>query len=64
MALLRRRDFAAAAIDAPFSLPAIALPAGPGDRREALLREVAAMPLAAGRPFPSGRQLVAAVTAR
>ena len=64
VARLRRRDFAAAAIDAPFSLPAGALPTGPGDPRAALLREVAAMPLLAGRPFPSGWQLVAAVAAR
>jgi hypothetical protein len=64
VARLQRRDFAAAAIDAPFSLPASALPAGTGDRRAALLREVATMPLAMDRPFPSGRQLVAAVAAR
>lgn len=61
---LARRDFAAAAIDAPFSIPAACLPTTLGDRRRELLREIAALPLEAGRPFPSGQQLVDAVSAR
>lgn len=64
VARLGRRDFAAAAIDAPFSLPAACLPSGTGDRRAALLEEIAALPLENRRPFPSGRQLVSTVAAR
>ena len=63
LAKLRRKEFVAAAIDAPFSIPAACLPDG-DDRRQALLSEVAALPLEGGRPFPSGLQLVAAVSAR
>jgi hypothetical protein len=47
---LHREDFAAAAIDAPFSIPKEHLPSG-GHRK--LVEIVAKLPLSASRPFPS-----------
>jgi predicted nuclease with RNAse H fold len=54
-ARLRRRDFVAAAIDAPFSVPVKYL--HPRTHRD-LLQQVASLPLERGRPFPSGGDLV------
>jgi hypothetical protein len=55
---LGRSAFRAAAIDAPFSIPAAFLPLG---GRAWLLDLVATVPRE-GRPFPTGRAFVAAVT--
>ena len=55
---LGRRDFAAAGIDAPFSIPAAYLPSGGW---EALLATVNQLPLRT-RPFPRGDEFIAAVT--
>lgn len=57
---LRRRDFAAAGIDAPFSIPRAYLPAG---GRAALLAAVDRLPIDPDRPFPRGQDFVAAITA-
>ena len=57
--LLRAGDHAAAAIDAPFSIPAEHLP--PGGHAE-LLARIAMLPPEPNRPFPSGRSLVALAT--
>jgi hypothetical protein len=54
--LLDRGDYAAAAIDAPFSIPAAHMKPG---GHAALLQDVAAMPDGADRPFPRGAALVA-----
>ena len=54
-AMLRAGDFAAASIDAPFSVPAAFLPSG---GHAALLRDVAALPIETGRPFPRGGALL------
>lgn len=51
---LRTAPMAAAAIDAPFSLPRAYLPPG---RRPRLLARIAALETA-GRPFPRGRELL------
>jgi len=48
--------FAAAAIDAPFSISAVHMPDG---EHAELVRRVGWMPPARGRPFPTGDQLVA-----
>jgi hypothetical protein len=55
---LRSRDFAAAGIDAPFSIPAAYLPEG---GRRALLEKVDRLPLETGRPFPRKEQLVSII---
>ena len=52
--LLREGRYRAAAIDAPFSLPQAHLPEG---GHAALLKSVAAMPIADDRPFPRGQTL-------
>lgn len=54
-ALLRDGAFAAAAIDAPFAIPAEHLPPG---GQPALLARIAALPSAGDRPFPRGDELV------
>jgi hypothetical protein len=56
-ARLRRRDFAAAAIDAPFSVPAARVPEG---GHAGLVTLVAGLDRG-GRPFPTGRRLVQAL---
>lgn len=56
--LLRKGDYAATAIDAPFSVPAEYLPMG---RHVALLRLAATLPLEGNRPFAKGRDLVHAL---
>jgi hypothetical protein len=55
LALLRAGDFAAAGIDAPFSIPARYLP--PGGHVE-LLDQVSRLSPAPDRPFPSGAALI------
>lgn len=54
-ALLRKGEYAVAAIDAPFSIPEAHIPTG---GRSELLRDVSAFP-AGGRPFAKGGELVA-----
>lgn len=55
-AVLRRGDYTAAAIDAPFALPRAAFAGSHGT----LLARVAAIPPAADRPFPRGEALLQA----
>ncbi|ANI79266.1 DUF429 domain-containing protein [Sphingobium sp. EP60837] len=55
IALLRTGEYTAAAIDAPFSIPAENLPTG---GHSALLSCVSGLPPAPDRPFPSGAALV------
>lgn len=55
VALLRNGDYRAAAIDAPFSLPARHVPVGGWPT---LLRDIARLPTES-RPFPKGEHLVA-----
>lgn len=55
VALLAEGRYRAAAIDAPFALPAQHMP--PGGHTE-LLRDIAALPQADDRPFPHGATLV------
>jgi hypothetical protein len=52
--LLKSRQFRAAAIDAPFSIPARHVPKG---GHGALLKAIAALPPAEDRPFPRGEAL-------
>jgi hypothetical protein len=58
---LRESDFAAAGIDAPFSIPAEYLPA---NGHSALLEEVASIEPIDGRPFPSAQQFVSCVLSK
>ncbi len=55
VSLLAQGDYAAAGIDAPFSLPEDHMPAG-GHRN--LVNRVGALPNASDRPFPRGQALV------
>ena len=55
-ALLGNGDYAVAAIDAPFSIPAAHIPV---DGRKKLLRDVASFPVAGLRRFAKGGELVA-----
>ena len=57
---LKARDFTAAAIDAPFSVPHKFLPLG---SHEALLERVAKMERPKSRPFPSGQDFACGVLA-
>jgi hypothetical protein len=50
-AILRAGDYAAAAIDAPFSVPSEFVPAG---KHRALLELIAGLPKTDGRAFPRG----------
>lgn len=59
VALLGEGRYRAAAIDAPFCLPAAHMP--PGGHAQ-LLRDIAQLPAAADRPFPRGADLVAYAT--
>ena len=59
VALLSQGRYRAAAIDAPFCLPAAHMP--PGGHAQ-LLRDIAQLPAAEDRPFPRGADLVAYAT--